>query len=175
MSIAEGRKWVQKIRAKIHTITVAIAREKGKSPLLSPSKLAPKNITRWVKASAGFPKEYEVVVNLGIMSENDMWYFLDCEACFEAIGQILEGKRLANLPRAIIDRVVGPREVTYDVGPNLAVTLDSPDLEEEMGYWEIPWTCSEDEESDSQPWWCRRCEITYYSTVDGVCPECEDD
>ena len=185
VSIPEGRQWAQEIREALHSITVSIAKEHKKPHLPAPSKMAPKNVTRWVKGSSQFPEEYEIVVSLGIMGRDDLWYFLDCEACFEAIGQILGGRKLANLPRSLLDQVTGRQEETgYVVGPSLAATMNVPDVDEVIEHWEVgtlvcPWSCSDDDEI--QPWWCRKCESTYYATVDGYCnvngycPDCADD
>lgn len=122
VGIEEGRAWMKEIRAQIHAMAGTVIGN-GKAYLPSPKDLRNKNVTRWARGKTDMPGEYEPLVLHGVMAKLDLWYFLDCEACLEALGRIiLEQKKLASLEWNVLNAIIDKRTVTYDVGESLALT-----------------------------------------------------
>ena len=175
LEIDEGKSWMKQIRTAIHEMVKII----GGEPLASPSRLAPKNTTRWAVGSPGFPVEYESVVELGILSKNDVWYFLDCEACLDAVDQIRKGKKLANLPKSLLQEALARKH--YEVGESLAHTLDGDSDEDGIEDWgnESDWKdlAEDSDSSEDAPRvrrHCDRCQSHYWAAEWGLCPNCGD-
>ena len=175
VGVLEGQQWMRKIRSKVHEITSLVSKAQGGTALPSPSKLISKNTTRWAKGILVLPEEYQKVVELKILGRDDLWYFLDCEACIEAVGLIRSGKKLAQLPRAVLDKALALKE--YYVGDSLAQTLDS--LPEEDGLdssgWDSDWSGSSDgSDGPRYPRFCVRCQEEFRAREWGSCPNCGD-
>lgn len=143
----EGKAWLSEVRSKIHSATTLLA--KGGPKLQAPSKMSYKNITRWaVGSSRDALADYSPVTELGVMESEDLWYFLDCEACVNAFDQILAGKKLANLPRALLDLL--EQGQAYQVEECLAWTLSPSDESEEgIDHWESAPGLATESDSDS--------------------------
>ena len=83
LSLRDGKLWMSSIRQQIHSVAKEV--NGGSTPLLAPARLRKKNVTRWATGSADFPADYQCLLDLEMISKWDLWYLLNCEACFETL------------------------------------------------------------------------------------------